>query len=219
MLSVTANEKSFLRAKEQLKLLGLDRKARWRILKTIGKVLTKQTKGNIRNQRDPEGKSWKRRKNGKRKVLRGFTQKMKTRVKNQNRMVQVGWPTARGKVAMAHHTGQTEQSGLGARRKQAKKKKEPKPTDPSSRELAKELRELGYRLPPQGRQKRGRKPTVKFITQNMTVGEVNMKISELENKTPARNWGIERPERRLIGMSPKRVAMVIKREMNRNRSK
>jgi hypothetical protein len=52
----------------------------------------------------------------------------------------------------------------------------------------------------------------------MTVAEAAKLISDLENKTPSRKWEVDRPERRLIGISPKRAAMIIKRELNRNRS-
>lgn len=218
MFAVTADKKSFLRAKEQLKLLGLPKKSRQRILKEIGKVIARQTKKNIRAQRDPEGRAWKKRKNGRKKVLRGFTRKLKHYQRDSNRVVHIGWPSARGNVAQAHHSGLSEQSGLTKRKRQANRQKEPKKTDPATREQARELRDLGYRLEPQGRQKRGKKPTIKFILQHFTVGEAAKKIQELENKTPARSWDVNRPERRLIGASAKRVSMIIKREMKRIRS-
>ncbi len=219
MITFKADERSFLRAKEQLTLVGLPTKSRQRILKEIGKVIAKQTKKNIRAQRDPEGRSWKKRKNGRKKVLRGFTKKLKHYQRKSNREVVIGWPSARGTIAQAHHSGIDEPSGLSKRKRQAKKQNEPTKNDPATRDQAKELRDLGYRLEKQGRQKRGKKPTVKFIMQNVTLGEAAKKIQELENKSPARSWDINRPERRLIGASPKRVAMIIKREMKRIRSK
>ncbi|WP_375750943.1 phage virion morphogenesis protein [Vibrio sp. HN007] len=218
MIEFDANDKSFLRAKEQLELLGLPKKSRQRILKELGKYYTKQTRKNIRAQRGPDGAPWKKRQKGRRKMMRGFTKKLKHFHKNKNWDLFVGWPSARGTVAFAHHHGKEEQSGLTKRKRQAKKKKEPSKSEPATREQAKELRDLDYRLPKQGRQKRGKKPTIKFIMQNMTVGEAAKKIQELENRTPARSWDINRPERRLIGASPKRVAMIIKREMKRIRS-
>ncbi|CDT98581.1 Phage virion morphogenesis protein [Vibrio coralliirubri] len=218
MFEIKADKRSYLRVKEQFELLKLDKKARVRVLKELGKYITKDTKKNIRAQRDPDGKPWAKRKKGRRKMLRGFTQKLKHFQKDNNRVLVVGWPSRRGTVALAHHTGEAEHSGLNQRFKQAKKKKEPKKTDPATREQARELRDLGYRLAPQGRQKRGKQPTLKFITQNMTVAQAAKLISELENKTSARKWEVDRPERRLIGISPKRAAMIIKRELNRNRS-
>ncbi len=219
MFEIKADKRSYLRLKEQLALIKLDKKARSRILKVLGKYITKETRKNIRAQRDPEGRKWKARKKGRRKMLRGFTKKLKHFQRDNNRTLFVGWPSSRGTVALAHHTGEAEKSGLQQRFNQAKKNKEPKKTDPATREQAKELRDLGFRLPKQGRQKRGKKPTIKFIMQNMTVAEAAKVISDLENKIPARQWDIDRPERRLIGISPKRVAMIVKREMNKNRSK
>ncbi len=219
MIKIEADKRSYLRLKEQLKLIALDKKTRQRILAKIGRKIAKDTKKNIRAQRDPEGKAWRQRKKGKKRVLTGFIKKLKHFQRDNNRTLVVGWPSRRGSVALEHHTGKTESSGLNKRFKQARKNKEPKKTDPATRQQAKELRELGWRLPSQGRQKRGKKPTIKFITENMSVGEVAKKISDLESKTPARKWDINRPKRRLIGISTKRVAMMIKREMKRNRSK
>jgi len=218
VLEVRVDKKSYLRVQEQLELLKLDKKARKRVLRALGRYVTTKTKADIRAQRDPDGKPWAKRKKGRRKMLRGFTKKLKQYQQDDNRTLVVGWPTKRGSVALAHHTGEAEQSGLQKRFNQAKKAKEPKKTDAATREQAKELRALGYRLPPQGRQKRGKKPTLKFITQNMTVAEAAKLISDLENKRPARKWEVDREERRLIGISPKRAGMIIKRELKRNRS-
>ncbi|PMJ92855.1 phage virion morphogenesis protein [Vibrio sp. 10N.261.55.A7] len=218
MLQVKADERSFLRAKEQIELLMLDRKTRTRLYRKLGAQLVKKTKANIRAQRNPDGSPWKKRKNGKKKVLQGFTRKVKHFQKNSNRDLYVGWPSARGRVARQHHYGIAERSGLSKRRRQAARNKEPKKTDKATREQAKQLRDLGFRLKPEGRQKRGKKPTLKWMTEHMTVGQAAKTIQELENKTPARDWQIERPERQLIGISPKRMAMMIKKELNRNRS-
>lgn len=218
MIEVRADRRSYLRLREQLELIGLDQKKRRKILKKIGQYVTKKTKKDIRAQRDPDGRAWRKRKRGKKKMFKGLVNKLAHFQKNSNREVYIGWPSRRGIVASSHHEGKVEKSGLKDRVRQGKKLKEPKKDDPATREQAKELREAGYRLAAQGRQKRGKKPTIKFITDNMTVGEVAKKVSELENKTPARKWDIDRPKRRLIGISQKRVAMIIKREMKNNRS-
>ncbi|EEX94363.1 hypothetical protein VIOR3934_19735 [Vibrio orientalis CIP 102891 = ATCC 33934] len=219
MLQIKADEHSFLRAKEQIALLTLDRKKRTRLLKKLGAQLAKQTQKNVRAQSNPDGTKWKGRKKGRKKMLMGFTRKVKHFQRNSNKTLFVGWPTARGKVAYQHHNGIAEESGLTKRKRQAKKNKEPSKDDNAPREQAKHLRDLGFRLKPQGRQKRGKKPTLKWITENMTLGEATKTIQELENKTPARDWQVGRPERQLIGISPKRMAMMIKRELKRNRSK
>lgn len=219
MIEIKADKRSYLRLKEQLALISLDKKSRQKILKKLGQYMTKKAKKDIRANRDPDGKQWQGRKKGRKKMLKGFTKKIKHYQRDSNRTLYVGWPSRRGSVALAHHTGKAESSGLNKRFKQARKNKEPKKTDPATREQARELRGLGFRLQAQGRQKRGSKATIKFITTNMTVGEAAKQISELENKTPARKWEIDRPKRRLIGISQKRVAMIIKREMKNNRSK
>lgn len=219
MIEIKADKRSYLRLKEQLKLIGLDVKTRKKILKKIGLQITRKTKQDIRAQRDPEGRQWRKRKKGKKKMFKKLTNKLKHFQKNNSRTLYVGWPSRRGVVAASHHEGANEKSGLRERFSQQKKYNEPKKTDPATREQAKELRDLGWRLPTQGRQKRGKKPTIKFITMNMTVAEAAKHISDLEKKIPAKKWDINRPQRRLIGVSSKRVAMIIKRELKRNRSK
>ena len=72
MLEIDYEKRSLLRVKEQLKLLGLDRKARQKLLKRIGPQIVKITRKNIRAQRDPEGKAWKQRQKGRKKMLKGF---------------------------------------------------------------------------------------------------------------------------------------------------
>ena len=219
MLEIDYEKRSLLRVKEQLKLLGLDRKARQKLLKRIGPQIVKITRKNIRAQRDPEGKAWKQRQKGRKKMLKGFTRKLKHYQRNNNRTLIVGWPSARGRVAYEHHHGIAQKSGLSARKRQAKKQGEPKSTDPATREQARALRDLDFRLQPQGRQKRGKKPTFAWIRENMTVGEAVKTIQELEGKQPARDWEVGRPERRLIGISHRRLAIMVKRELKRNRSK
>ncbi|MDO6706148.1 phage virion morphogenesis protein [Photobacterium sp. 1_MG-2023] len=219
MIEVKADKQSYLRVKESLELLALDKKARQRILRKVGTQIAKTTRKNIRAQRGPDGQQWKQRQRGRGKMLRGFTKKLKHFQRNNSFDLFVGWPSARGSVAYQHHHGLSQSSGLTARKRQAKKQKEPKPDDPATREQAKALRDLDYRFEPQGRQKRGKKPTLKWIMDNMKVGEAAKTIQSLENKVPARSWEIGRPERHLIGVSPKRTAMMIKRELKRNRSK
>ena len=126
MLEIDYEKRSLLRVKEQLKLLGLDRKARQKLLKRIGPQIVKITRKNIRAQRDPEGKAWKQRQKGRKKMLKGFTRKLKHYQRNNNRTLIVGWPSARGRVAYEHHHGIAQKSGLSARKRQAKKQGEPK---------------------------------------------------------------------------------------------
>lgn len=218
MLKIEANERSFLRALEQIELLGLDRKTRQKMLQRIGAQIAKTTRKNIRAQRDPEGHAWKKRKRGRGKMLKGFTQKLKTFQRDNNQTLFVGWPSSRGLVAYQHQHGLAQKSGLSARKQQSRKQKEPKPTEPATKEQARALRDLDFRFAPQGRQKRGKKPTIAWIKENMTVGEAAKTIQELEHKTPVRDWQVDRPERRLIGVSRQRLAMMIKRELKRNRS-
>ena len=56
MLKIEADERSYLRLKEQLALLNLDKKTRQKMLKRIGTQIAKTTRKNIRAQRDPDGR-------------------------------------------------------------------------------------------------------------------------------------------------------------------
>lgn len=218
MITFKADERSFLRAKEQLALMGLSQKSRKRILKAIGLYYKRKTKKDMQAQVSPEGGGWRKRKRGKAKMFKGLKRKVKYFQQDNNRTVVFGWPGFSGYIARKHHEGEDQQSGVAAKLKERKGKKM-NPDAPATRIQAKLLKELGYRLPKSGRQKRGRAPSVKYITQNMSVKEANRWIRKLQHRDPAKKWDIELPERRLIGASPKRVAMIIKREMKRIRSK
>ncbi|MBF4247934.1 phage virion morphogenesis protein, partial [Vibrio anguillarum] len=65
MIRISADERSYLRAIEQINLLTLDRKKRQRMLKKLGAAVTKTTRKNIRANRDPEGNQWKKRQKGR----------------------------------------------------------------------------------------------------------------------------------------------------------
>ncbi|MDQ2192164.1 MULTISPECIES: phage virion morphogenesis protein [unclassified Vibrio] len=225
MITVKADTKSLLRIRETLDLLTLKPQQRKRILNSLGKYQTKATKKNIREQRTPEGNHWKKRKRGKAKMMKGLQRKVKFRQQNNNRELIVGWLGFSGYVAYRHHFGNRQKSSVKAKLIENKKKKkdgsEHNKDDPATRIQAKLLRELGYRMPPEKgskKGKKGRKPTIKWITQNLTVGRASYQIRKLRERDPAEYWDVEVPERRLIGVSPKRVAMIIKREMQRNRS-
>ncbi|AAL47521.1 orf22 [Bacteriophage K139] len=137
MFEIKAEDRSYLRVMEQLELLGLDRKTRDKMLRRIGAQIAKTTRKNIRAQRDPDGSAWAKRKRGRGKLLKGFTQKLKHFQRDNNRTLVVGWPSARGRVAYEHHHGIAQESGLSARKRQAKQQNEPRKTDPATREQAK----------------------------------------------------------------------------------
>lgn len=214
MLNVSYDKKSYLRLKEKLALLQLDAKTRKRILRAIGKSSRDDNKKRIRAQQDPEGHGWKARQRGNKKMMKGFTKKLKYQVKNA-KFVEVGFPTRRGYIAYQHQFGLPQEFDVQGRFREGKKKKEPKKTDPATKQQAKELRDAGYRMKPEGRQKRGKKPTLKWIMENLTVAECYQELVKLENKTPVKKWQVERPKRELLGVSHRRVAIIIKKELKR----
>lgn len=218
MLNVSYDKKSYLRLKEKLAVLQLDPKAKKRILRAIGKSTRDENKKRIRAQQDPEGKRWKAREKGNKKMMKGFTKKLKYQVKN-TKFVEVGFPTKRGYVAYEHQHGLAQEFDVQGRFREGKKKKEPKKTDPATKQQARELRDAGYRMQPQGRQKRGKKPTLKWIIENLTVAQCYEEITKLQNKSPVKKWQVDRPKRELLGVSPRRVAIIIKKELKRQSTK
>lgn len=217
MLNVSYDKRSYLRLKEKFALLQLDPKAKKRILRAIGKSSRDENKKRIRAQQDPEGNRWKAREKGSKKMMKGFTKKLKYQVRN-TKFVEVGFPTRRGYVAYEHQHGIAQDFDVQGRFREGKKKKEPKKTDPATRQQARELRDAGYRMQPQGRQKRGKKPTLKWITENFTVAQCYEETVKLQNKSPVKKWQVDRPKRELLGVSPRRVAIIIKKELKRQQA-
>ncbi|APF80479.1 phage virion morphogenesis protein [Vibrio cholerae] len=226
MLTIKPEENSLLRLRESLELLSLTQKQRRNVLTALGKYQKKKTKNDIRNQRTPEGQHWKKRRRGKAKMMKGLQRKVKYKQQNNNSEIVIGWLGFSGFVAHKHHTGGKQKSGVKAKLLENKHKKadggKVDKNDPATRVQAKLLKELGYRMPrdkTDPKKKKGKRPTLKWITENLTVGKANYWIRKLRERDPAEYWDIEVPQRRLIGISPNRTAMIIKRELKRNRSK
>jgi len=176
----------------------------------MGQKVIKDTRQNIRKQRTVSGSPMAKRKNGgKKKLLSKMGKGLVTKRSGKFSIV-VTWKNGRtAKIAYKHQYGITE---IGTLRGLKKRKQRGdtwfKPDDPASKQQARKLKQLGYKIPVRkfknGRWK-FRKPSIKWIVENMTFGHAGLMMLILQNESPKpapETWQIDVPARPFMGVAP-----------------
>jgi len=169
---------------------------RKRILKKVGRYISKQSKHRITAQTDLGGKSFEPRADGRRrKLLTKNVRKMLKVIESTDTLTTVGYKNSfTGRLAAKHQRGFSETVNKRTMRARSKLKS----SDPATRKQAKELRELGYKK----RRASGRgyqRPTIKWVTKNLTVGKASAIIHEY--RTVKETWKITVPARSFLGVT------------------
>lgn len=215
------NEKQFKEMQEALKGLELPPKKKQRFLWRMAKYgVIAAAKRNVKNQQSPDGTAWPARQSKyKKKMLRNMPKLLHIKELPEKEAVKIylqGGKYRNGKKSIpAGVVGYSQQNGMTARiqRKQAEKDNKTKSTDLTKKatiKQAKKLRELGYQIK-QG--KRLKKPTVKYITENMLYIYAGKKIKQLSGKVPKTSWTIEVPARVFLGMSDSDFQKALARQL------
>lgn len=124
-------------------------------------------------------------------MLRGLSKRMKVYASGD--MGKVYW--SGGRVAAKHQHGHTEEWDASKAEKRNRSGKSQ--DDPATRRQAKRLRELGYRI----RRGRGwKRPTLKYITENMTIGHAGAVIRALKGSSKDK-WQVHLPARSFLGVT------------------
>ena len=180
----------------QLNLLTLPANKRRRIMRGAGRKVRRDSKDRIKDQKDLSGKTWKARSNGrKKKMLRKLGKNLQVKTSPNKAVVGFGNPLM-GKIARAHQDGVTQTvhvKDLGD-----KKDKD----DPATSRQAKSLRRHGYKIR-RSRGKGWKTPTVKWITQNLTIGKAGAILRDMAERRgdwqQIREWKIRLPVRSFLG--------------------
>jgi len=204
-------EREMLSVQQQLKLMTLHPKKRTRILGKLSRHLAKQNKKNIRENKDPNGRSWQGRASGSKKMMRKMSKQLKTKA-NSNEAT-LYFPGLAGTIASKHQHGATEKWNAAKARKVYSNGR----TDydePSTRLQAKRLREIGYTIAAKRKGKR-KKPTLKWINENMTMGHAGLIIRMMKNKKSQSSWEVKLPERQLLGAKSKDITNFLAAELEK----
>jgi phage virion morphogenesis protein len=211
MIKVGVNQGSLLSTREQINLLMLPANKRKRILQQLNRHLVKQNRRNMRENKDPSGKSWAKRKSGNKKVIRKLGKQMRS--KADSNQATVFFPGVAGVIATQHHQGSTEKwTASKAKRVYGKPDFDAKP----SRLQAKRLREQGYKKPGKGK-KKPQAASLKWIIENMSSGQVGLITRLMKDKKSTTSWEIKLPERQLLGAKPKDVAEFLSMQLEKER--
>lgn len=183
-----------LRLRQQLQLLQLSPSQRRRLGGIMARKVRTYSRKRLRAQRGLDGQAWERRKGGKRKMLRGLSKRLRTKSDNEGGLVHFADLTT-GRIAYAHQHGIPEEwTGQKAEKVYGK----PDYSAPATRRQARALKQEGYvvRLPG-GRRK---KPTMRWITENLTLGQAGLILQTLRDEPRKNRWVIELPERSFLGV-------------------
>lgn len=208
-VSCSFDKRAMKRLKKQLEVLALPPRERAKMLRKMGQKVISDTRQNIRQQRTVSGSSMAKRKSGgKKKLLRKMGKGLVSKRDGKFSIV-VTWKNGRtAKIAYKHQNGITE---IGTLRGLQKQKQRGDtwfgPDDPATKQQAKRLKQLGYKIPVRkfknGRWKY-RKPSIKWIVENMTFGQAGLMMLILRDETPKakpHRWEIETPARPFMGVA------------------
>jgi len=180
-------------------MLALPPAKRRRLLGGIGRELKRQSIRNLRAQKSFDGTAWAPRKRGNdRKLLRRINRQVAANVVDQSG-VEVSF---KGAVAFQQSEGfmetmtaakmQARERGLSAAQLQATKKQ------------AKALRNEGFKIRVKGT-KKWRKPTVTWITDNLSRKKAGLVLRYLRNETAKQTWVTKIPARPFLGATNQQI--------------
>lgn len=204
---------------DRLKLAMMPPERRKRLLEKVMRQVIKDTRQNIKAQQDPSGKPWKKRQQGRRKMLRRMGRGLKSEISATKGTVRWKDKTA-GRNAYKHQYGLPEiYTKAKARKRSSQAKDAADQNGPATRHQARLLRRLGYSITVGKRVKRTRKPGLAWIQKNMSYEQagktLQMLIAEKRNKrTGKTSWEIKVPARPLLELDPQLVMNALAEEFN-----
>lgn len=182
------------RSKEQLAFLQLKPRKRSNILRGAIRAVRRGSKERITKQSDLAGKTWQARANGKKKkMLTKLKSRMKVYYRPNDAGVFFNKPIT-GKIARAHQEGVSLDAGK-PKGKAAQNKE-----GPATRNLARALIAEGYKIP-RGKGKGSKRPSIKWITNNLSINQAGFLLRELKGSSGKSTWKINLPARSFLGQT------------------
>lgn len=187
--------------KKQFDVLFLSQKQRRAIHAGAGKLVKKSSQQRIQQQRDLRGKPFTPRKNkARKKMLRGLKKRIVV-IADQKKADITFRNGITGRIAREQQDGVDRQMSVTQLRG---KQGAPNYDGPATRKQAKALRAEGYKVKRAGG--RGHKtPTVKWITENLTLGQAGLITQLLRGGSKKQRWTIPLPARSFLGATKKEI--------------
>ncbi len=208
----------------EIEVLSLPSGSRKRLLQNVGRILLKRDRDNIRQQRTFSGKAMKKRQYGKARVLSRMGKDLKF-FANPKR-VRLTWPNrAIARLASRHQFGIPE---IFNSIKMLNIHGTPDYQQPASKKQAKALLQEGFTISSGKRYQSGvkkgnsrrKKPSQKWITENLKMGQAALVIRKLrKEERPSKRWTIKVPERPFLGVPGGDAADILSTEIQREQQR
>ncbi|WP_299594331.1 phage virion morphogenesis protein [uncultured Microbulbifer sp.] len=182
--------------KKMLKVLQLPPAKRKRLLAQVGRKVRVFSRKRLRQQRGIDGQPWEARKSGNRKMLRGISKRMQVKTDPEKTVIGFKDGMTAG-IAYQHQHGVTEHWTAD---KAEQVYGQPDYDAPATRKQAKALREEGYKVR-RGSGRGWRRPSLKWVTENMTVGQAGIILRSMRDAEPSASWKIPLPARTFLGVN------------------
>lgn len=165
------------------------------------------SRARIRSQQNLDGSSWEpRKRESKNKMMTGLNKRMRARGSPNDGVVDwVG-----GRVARFQQEGGTEQWDAA---KAARRYDDIKKDMQATRKQGRRLLELGYRIP-RGKGKATKRPTLNWITTNMTMQQASFLVRTLSKTARKSEWETKTPGRSFLGVTHDEQQELISIAMN-----
>ncbi|SQZ87241.1 phage virion morphogenesis protein [Escherichia coli] len=205
-------------------------KARKLLVRIAKYGLIPAAKRNVKSQRTPEGAAWAPRKRPdkasgrhKNKMLLGLPKLMAIRADNDGKTVRIYFK--RGDYATRTHAGavaQIQQNGARITHRGSRKWSagvmETMREQPATRRQAHRLLSLGFRAPTGAVNKKTgrrnyRKPSLKWIMENMSRLQAGTVINILKGKEARNTWEITIPARAFLGASGEELTRILEAQL------
>lgn len=212
-MRIDVNSRDLLNVLDRLALLELPKPRRTWILKELGRAEIRNTQKNIRQQKNSDGTAMARRKNGKRtKMFQRMANGLEPYVLDDSHTLNLTWKnklTAR--IAARHSIGQTQKMTAQQMRKRYG---QPDYKANATQPQAKKLREIGFTVR-QGKKRRSKKPTLKWIQENLSMGKAGLIIRIMTNKPQQSTWDIPLSDRPFLGSPKEEVGIRLEKLLKR----
>ena len=206
---MTMDIKGMLPWKRQMQLLSMPVSIRRRLLYRVAKRVIGDSKKRVRKQIDLKGRPFTARaRKRKGKMLARLAKQLKV-INNNSVNAQIGFNSSvAGKIASKQQHGATESVSA---RSISKKSLAASQDGSATRKQARALREAGFEI----KKKSGKgkkKPSLKFITENFTIGQAGAILRTLRieaGETIKKSWTTVLPARSFLGATAKEVSQHI----------
>lgn len=181
----------------QLDLMKLPPGKRRTVMRTLGRMVRANSRDRVKSQTTLSGGAMQRRSaksQAKGAMLKGLGKRMLV-ITDSPDTARVTWRG--GRVAAKQQHGSRERITAEDMRKREGEEKLSR-SDPASRRQGRRLLELGYKI---RRGKGWKRPSLKWITSNMTMGQAGRIVRILSNETPKDAWDVGLPARPFLGVT------------------